>query len=215
MRVRLLWGVVVECTDVPPLVCHTLLLFCDTSVCNSCCIVVDGLLIMSTSMDALLEGVNAEFGGIKQQVPPRPRPSPHLLSPGLLILTRVQLHLPQSWECPWDQRAVCALAMPPLSCRRSCPLLPPPSGPASASALTSPLWVAHKPLLRASVCTCPWETIARTQSTSQGLGQAWARPRRAPGRARVPGPRYPLLSPTHSPTVAPPDLAPAAPHPAL
>ena len=176
------------------------------SVCNSCCIVVDGLLIMSTSMDALLEGVNAEFGGIKQQVPPRPRPSPHLLSPGLLILTRVQLHLPQSWECPWDQRAVCALAMPPLSCLRSCPLLPPPSGPASASALTSPLWVAHKPLLRAA------PAHGRQWHAPSLHPKAWARhgarPRRAPGRARVPGPRYPLLSPTHSPTSTVPQLRP-------
>ena len=194
-----------------------LLLFCDTSVCNSCCIVVDGLLIMSTSMDALLEGVNAEFGGIKQQVPPRPRPSPHLLSPGLLILTRVQLHLPQSWECPWDQRAVCPRYAPP----QLPPLLPPsPTSIRPSLRLGSHLAPLGGTQAAAPRSTCPWETMARTQSTSQGLGQAWGTAPARPGegqRAR------PSLSPAlphtlahfHCATVAPSDLAPAAPHPAL
>ena len=182
------------------------------SVCNSCCIVVDGLLIMSTSMDALLEGVNAEFGGIKQQVPPRPRPSPHLLSPGLLILTMGAVAPAPVLGMPLGPASrVCpryALAMPPLT----------------AASAPAPFSHLHPASLGLSPRPSGWHT-----SRSSAHGRQWhapslhpkawdrhgARPRRAPGRAREPGPRYPLLSPTHSPTptatVVPSELAPAAP----
>ena len=65
---------------------------------NSCCIVVDGLSNMSTSMDALLEGVNAEFGGMHPprsgQVPPAPFPK-YPAQPTPEAILGVVLHLGQ------------------------------------------------------------------------------------------------------------------------
>ena len=173
---------------------NTLLLFCDTSVCNSCCIVVDGLLIMSTSMDALLEGVNAEFGGIKQQVPPRPRPSPHLLSPGLLILTMGAVAPAPVLGMPLGPASgVCPRYAPP----QLPPLLPPsPTSIRPSLRLGSHLAPLGGTQAAAPRSTCPWETMARTQSTSQGLGQAWGTAPARPGEGQS----------------ARPSLSPALPH---